>query len=336
MNHPTSLTPATATALALAASLLAAPAQAKETLGMALDPLCLTKAGEVLFLVDQTDGCGGTGRRCRAHRWAWAAFKPAGGTWEWENAGEATLDEDAAPEANAQVLRQLFKAPAAHPCAEYFRAPRLLSPDLPDSDSWFQYSVEKGALELHWQSHKVALPPEAKLWRLTWCAKGCETARVEPKPLDAGLTIAGASTAPAALLPALELALGGETLLGFPDPAGTGGYWIARIPQAPLRNLQSQLLLKDARPLAAKADLFASSRAAGLLDAALQLSPSNTDARLEYARLFARAGEVASAVRELEQLRALKGLRATLDADKAMDGLRPTAAFKHLVDTLPR
>ncbi len=324
-------------AATLAALVLSGEALAKPPAMSTLSPVCLTKGGAALFLLEQTEDCGSSDRRCRATRWAWAVLKPAAGTWENESIGEAVLDEASAPESNAQAARQLFKSPAAHPCAEYLRAPRLRSPDLPDSEAWFQYSVEKGALAVHWQGQRQEISSEVKLWRVSWCAKGCEGRegpREDPKPLDAGLSVVGGP-----MTPTIEVGTGAEALLGFQEPAGAASEratLLVRVPQARLREAQARLLYQDAHPLVAKADLFATSRAAGLLDAALQLWPGFAEARLDYARLLANGGDATRAVRELQQLKATRELRATLEADRALDSIRKTPAFAKLLESLPK
>jgi len=295
-----------------------------------LNPVCVTKAGAALFFFERSDDCGGAARHCRGSRWAWAALKS--GSWEFEGLGEAALDDESAPESNAQANRQLFKAPASHVCVSYLRAPKLVSPDLPDSDSWFQYSFEKGELVLRWQSQKVAVGGEVKLWRAAWSGKD---PKVDAKALDAGLSIVDGSKT-ATMLPAVELALGSDVLLGFPEPkqaSGEQGFLVVQATQAKLRQAQASLLLQDARRLP-PGDLLTAARAAGLLDAALQLEPGNAEARMDYARLLARQGEPAPVVRELDHLKATAGLKAKLAGDKAFDAVRAKDLFKRFVDGL--
>ena len=307
-----------------------ARALAAGTSTISLNPVCLTKAGAALFFLERTDDCGGASRHCRGSRWAWAALK--GGAWELEPLGEAALDDESSPESNAQASRQLFKAPAAHACVSYLRAPKVLSPDLPDSDSWFQYSVEKGELAVRWQSQKSIVGGEVKLWRVSWLAKD---ARVDAKALDAGLSILDGGK-PATVVPAIELVVAGDMLLGFAEPkqpSGDRGFWVVQASQPKLRQAQASLLLQDARRLP-PGDLLTAARAAGLLDAALQLEPGNVEARLDYAGLLARQGEPAPVVRELEHLKATAGLKAKIAADKAFDAVRAKDGFKRFVDGL--
>jgi len=132
---------------ALAACLLATalPAAAAAAGGstVSLTPVCVTKTGAALFFMEYVDDCSGASRHCHNTRWAYAAFKPGSG-WEFEQQGDAALDDDSGPESNVQSMRQLFKAPAAHTCVSYPRVARVRAPDLPDSDTYFQYSVEAG------------------------------------------------------------------------------------------------------------------------------------------------------------------------------------------------
>lgn len=316
---------------ALAATCLLASvpaARAAGTSSVGLSPVCVTKAGAVAFFLESTDDCAGAARTCRGSRWAWATFKP--GAWEFEVLGEAALDDGASPESNAQASRQLFKLPSSQACASYVRAPRVREPDLTDSEAWFQYSLEKGELVLHWQGQRTLVSPEAKLWRAAWGAE--KSPRAEARPLD--------SAALANAVPAISLALGSEVLLGFPEPAGTGerGFLLIQVPQTPLRRAQAGLLHEDAKKIQEKAagDLFASSKAAGLLDAALQLAPENEAARLDYARLLARQGEAAAAARELEHLKAVKGLRGTIESDPAFASVRSKDPIKRLLQALLR
>ena len=108
-----------------------------------------------------------------------------------------------------------------------------------------------------------------------------------------------------------------------------------QVAKAKLRAAGVRLLHEDARKLREKAgDLFAAARAAGLLDAALQLVPDDAETRLDYARLFAKQGDGARAVRELEHLKAMSGRKGRIGADKAFDGVRARDPFKRFVDGL--
>ncbi len=316
--------------------LAAFEARAAGASSAALNPICVTRAGAALFFFEQTEDCGGTSRHCRASRWAWAAYKS--GAWELEPLGSATLDDDASPEANAQAARPLFKASAAHPCAAFFRAPRTREPDLADSETWFQYSVEQGALSLSWQGMRATVAPGARAWRARWCAKGCDKGREGPRiealePRESSSAIAGASA------PAIELALGEEALLGFTEPpraSGERGFLVVSVSLARLREVKAELLHQDAKRLLAKApgDLLASAKVAGLLDAALQLAPANRAARLDYARLLAQQGDPAPVARELEQLRGMKGLRSAIESDPAFEAVRGKAPVQELLQRL--
>ncbi|MGI5863330.1 MAG: hypothetical protein ACOX6T_14915 [Myxococcales bacterium] len=310
---------------------------------ISVDPVCVTGADAVLFFIEQTDNCDGADKQCRNSRWAYGALAAKGG-WSFERLGDASLDEEAAPEKNAHVARQLFKAPAAHPCASFFRAPRLPSPDLPYAEAWFEYSIEGGALVLHWQGQREIVVPGVQLWRLGWCGAGCKAGqepRAEALALGAGNAKALATQMPPTV-PAIDLALGEQVILGFAEPKKDGatelGYLIVRVPQSNLRGLQAKLLHKDAKRLLEKAagDLFASAQAAGVFDAALQLDPANAEARFDYARLLALRGEPAPVVRELERLRGTPRLRARLEAERGFATVRGTEPFKKFLQSLPK
>lgn len=314
---------------------------------VALTPLCITKAGSALFFMEQSDDCGGADRRCRGGRWAYAALGVGRG-WEFEPLGECATDEEASPEANALAARQAFKAPAAHVCATFLRTALIREPDLPDSDAYFTYSIERGAVILRWNDQKTTLAGEVRLSRATWCARGCEAGRegprAEAKALDAGFTLLegrGAKKATAVLAPVMNLTVGGDVLLGFPEPVQDSkdrAYLVLQVPEKVLREAQARLLAEDARRQLDKGggDLLGESRATGLLDAALQLGPTATEVRFDYARALARRGDVASTVRELEKLRTSKDLRAKIDSDKAFVGLKAKEPFKKFVDGLPK
>ena len=209
-----------------------------------------------------------------------------------------------------------------------------------DSEAFFQYSVERGVLMLRWQEQKAAVGGEVRLSRLSWRKDG---PRADARPLEAGTTLVDGrdgKQAAAVMVPAIEFASGGEIVLGFADPSGEAerGFMVLQVPEARLRALQAQLLHEDARRLLERSagDLLASARAAGLLDAALQLAPGRDEARLDYARLLARQGEAAAAVRELEHLKAAKELRSKIDADKAFDPVRAKEPFKKFCEGLSR
>lgn len=313
------------------------PSQAAGAPRLTLSPLCVTRAGATLFFLEQTDDCGAASRRCRASRWAYAALKSS--TWQLEPLGSTALDDDASPESNAQAARQLFKAPAAHPCASFFRSSPTREPDLADSEVFFRYSIEQGALTLHWQGRSVAVGPSARIWRASWCGrgreKGCEGPNVEAISLAPGAT----KPEPSAV-PSVELSVGEDALLGFaeePSSGRSGGFLIAQVPLARLRQLKAELLYEDAKGLFAKAsgDLLASAKVAGLLDAALQRAPTNKAARLDYARLFAKQGDATRAVHELEHLRGTRELRSLLDGDAAFTGVRGKEPFRGFVERLP-
>ncbi len=334
------MTTPTLRAAALAVCLTAAPLPAlgAGSSSVTLSPTCITKTGAGLFFMEYVDDCAGAPRHCQNRRWAWAAAKPGGG-WEFESVGDAVLDDAAAPESNVQSMRQLFKGPSAHTCVSYLRVARVRAPDLPDSDSYFEYAVEGGALVLYWGAQQLALPAEAKLFRAAW---GKDGPRAEAKTLDAGLTVYASSLAgkkvAARMVPSVELTVGSDTLLGFPEPGAEPdkGFLVLLVPQARLRELQAQLLHRDAKALLEKAsgDLLAVSRAAGLLDAALQLSPGLSDARYDYARLFAQQGEAPAAARELAQLKGNRELRARIDADKAFAAVKAKAPVKKVLDAM--
>ncbi len=331
-------------AAALVAGLVfAVDAFAGNSSRVSVDPLCVTGADTVLFFVEQTDNCGGADKQCRNSRWAYGTLAAKGG-WGFETLGDASLDEEAAPENNALVTRQLFKAPAAHPCASFFRAPRLPSPDLPYAEAWFEYSLEGGALVLHWQGQRELVLPGVQLWRLGWCGAGCKAGagpNAEALALGAGNAKALAMQMPPTV-PAIDLALGDQVILGFAEPKRDGatelGYLILRVPQPKLRALQAKLLHKDAKRLLEKAagDLFVSAQAAGVFDAALQLDPANAEARLDYARLLALQGEPAPVLRELERLRRTPGLRARLEAEKGFAAVRGKEPFAKFLQSLPK
>jgi hypothetical protein len=354
-NHQRNV-PALAACLAAILSPLPALAAAPGAAGVSLSPLCASKSGAVLFFLERTDDCDGAKRQCRRNRWAYATLDLAGNGWKLEPLGEASLDEEASPEKNLEVSRQTFAAPASLTCATLFRAPKLPSPDLAFSEAWFQYSIETGALAVHWQGEREVISPDVKLWRLNWCSKGCgaagESPRAEALQLKPELTVVEtklaqdgkASNVTAALLPTIDLSLGTDALLGFSEPARQGsghkerGFIVARVSQERLRRAQANLLHHDAQRVLEKAagDLFATSRAAGLLDAALQLDPSNAETRFDYARLFAMQGDARAAVRELEQIKQSPGLRAKLEKDPVMKPLGSNEAFRTLLESLPK
>lgn len=304
----------------------------------AMNPLCVTRAGAALFFFEQTEDCGGSSRRCRTSRWAWAAYKA--GAWDLEALGAATADDDASPEANAQAARPLFKASAAHPCASFIRAPRSREPDLPDSETWFQYAVEGGALVLHWQGLQAVVAPAVRAWRAGWCARGCEKGREGPRleAIEAGRS---SSAMVGAAAPAVELGLGEEALLGFSEPpsaAGERGFLVMSVNRARLREAKAELLHRDAKALLAKAsgDLLASAKVAGLLDAALQLAPANRAARLDYARLLAQQGDAERAARELEHLRGMEELRSIVEGERSFEAVRRKGPVRELLERLAR
>ncbi|HEY3445814.1 MAG TPA: hypothetical protein VGK67_05580 [Myxococcales bacterium] len=325
-------------------SALALPgvARAAGTSAVTLSPVCVTKAGASLFLAEQSDNCSGAQRRCRGVRWAWATLAKG---WEFETLGDGAEDEAASPESNAGAVRQLFKAPsaAAGACERYLRAAKLREPNLADSDIFFSYSVERGALTLHWADQKVAVAGDVRLSRVAWCPRGCAAGgsgpKAEARAIEPGYTLvekkAGKETT-AELVPTLSFASGADAVLGFPEPSqGTGdsGFVVLQVPEARLREAQAKLLHQDAQKLLAKSgDLLSESKATGLLDASLQLNGADAEARLDYARILARQGEAASAVRELEKLRSSKDLKSRLESDKAFLPVKGKDAYKKFLD----
>ncbi len=85
---------------------------------------------------DSTRACPNATTSCREMFWSYATLSPKGaGQWTFDALGSARLDESASAQQNAQSARQRFDAPAAHPCAAFFRADRLPSPAPPSDDS---------------------------------------------------------------------------------------------------------------------------------------------------------------------------------------------------------
>jgi len=111
---------------------------------------------------------------------------------------------------------------------------------------------------------------------------------------------------------------------------------VLQVPESRLHEAQAKLLHQDAQRLLEKSsgDLLSESRAAGLLDASLQLNPADAEARLDYARILARQGEAAAAVRELDRVRTYKDLRSRLESDKAFVSVKGKDAFKKFMDGL--
>jgi len=313
-----------------ATSLLLVPSASRAAgASVSLTPVCVTKSGAVLFFMEDVGKCEGADRQCRRNRWAYAALKP--GAVEFEAAGEATLDVDGSPESNARTAQQTFRSPAAHPCVSVFRAPRLPSPDLAYAEAWFEYSMTQGSLSLHWQGQELGVEG-AESWRVSWGkAPQAEALKAAKKADPKG---AKATEKVATRVPTLELLVGTDAVLGFPSPEG---YLLFRVSQAKLGQLKARLLHQDARQLLEKAagDLLTAEKAAGVLDAALQLDPSNTQARLDYARLLAMNGDPIPVVRELEQLRSMPSLKKVLEGDKGLDAVREKEKFKKFVQGLP-
>ncbi|MGC4122265.1 MAG: hypothetical protein QM765_48315 [Myxococcales bacterium] len=316
-------------------------ARAAGTSSVTLTPVCVTKSGASLFLAEQSDDCAGATRRCRGLRWSWAAL---GKAWEFEALGEAADDEAASPESNAGAVKQLFKAPASASlsCERYLKAPKLREPNLADSDTFFTYSVERGVLVLHWADQKATVGGDVRLSRLSWCtAKGCATPKAEARAIESGFTLVekkGGKELTAEALPALSFASGADAVLGFAEPSqgsGDTGFVVLQVPEARLREAQAKLLHQDAQKLLAKSgDLLSESKAAGLLDASLQLNGADAEARLDYARILARQGDAVSAVRELEKVRSTKDLKSKLDSDKSFVPVKGKDAYKKFFDSL--
>lgn len=324
------------TVVCLAAGLPLTGAYAGKS-SVSLEPVCVTKSGAALFFLEVTEDCSAANRHCRGSRWAWAALK--GNAWEFEPQGEAMLDDTASPEANAQAARQLFKPPAAQTCVSFLRAPRVREPDLADSDAFFQYTVERGVLVLHWGDSKATVAADVHLSRAAWK----DGPKAEAKSIDPGFTLQetrAGKKAVAQVVPAVELSVGGEVLVGFPEPAQDGpdtGFLLLQIPEAKLRALQAQLLHEDGKKVLEKGpDLLGDARAAGLLDAALQLSPSSAEVRMDFARILGRLGDAAATVRELEKLKGAKDLRSRIESDKAFVPVKSKEPFKKFVDGLPK
>lgn len=339
MTRPTT-TAALAVCLASALPLLLLPggARAAGASAVTLTPVCVTKSGASLFLAEQTDDCGGAQRRCRGVRWSWAALAKG---WEFEAQGEAADDEGAAPESNAGAVRQLFKGPASHTCERYLKAAKLREPNLADSDIFFSYSIERGALVLRWADLKAPVGGDVRLSRLSWCAKGCATPKAEARPIDSGYTLVekkAGKELTAEVVPTISFSTGSDAVLGFPEPqSGSAdlGFVVLQVPEAKLREAQARLLHQDAQKLLGKAgDLLSESKATGLLDASLQLNGADAEARLDYARILARQGDAASAVRELEKLRGGKDLKARLDSDKSFLPVKGKDPYKKFLDSL--
>ncbi len=342
LHHPP--TRALAACLACAALALPGAARAAGSSSLTLTPVCVAKGGASVFLAEQSDDCSGAQRRCRGARWGWAALSKA---WEFEALGEAADDEAASPEANAGSARQLFKAPASPSlaCERYLRAPKLREPNLPDSDIVFSYSIERGALTLRWGELKAAVGGEVRLSRVAWCPRGCPGGgaglRAEAKAIEPGYTLverkAGKETT-AEVVPTVSFSTGSEAVLGFPDPSqggGDAGFLVLQVPEARLREAQAKLLHQDAQKLLAKSgDLLSESKAAGLLDASLQLNGADAEARLDYARSLARGGDAVSAVRELERLRSTSGLKSRLESDKSFVPVKGKDAYKRFLGSL--
>lgn len=339
MNLPSAKT----FAVCLAAAITPSGASAAGTSAVTLSPVCVTKAGAALFLAEQSDDCGGAKRRCRGVRWAWASL---GKSWEFEALAEASDDEGASPEANLAATRQVFKGPSTQVCERYLRAPKLREPNLADSDSFFAYSIERGALTLHWSGQKVYVAGEVRLSRAAWCGRGCtgrEGPKAEARPIESGFTLVdrrGGKEATAVVVPTVSFTVGADAILGFPEPSptdGEAGFVVLQVPEARLRETQAKILHQDARKLLEKAgDLLSESRAAGLLDASLQLNGADAEARLDYARILARQGEAAATVRELEKIRSTKDLRSRLESDRAFVPVKGHDAYKKFLESLAR
>ena len=319
--------PLTLLALALPSSALAANA---------LDPLCQLQDGSVLFFTESTRACPNATASCRETFWSYATLSPKGaGQWTFDALGSARLDESASAQQNAQSARQRFDAPAAHPCAAFFRADRLPSPDLPDAEGWFRYSFEKGQLLVHWKTLKRALPLQAR-WDIDFCQQGCGA---QGPGLRATLVDKKRLSDIPASDPAFDLRLDDVALLGF-SPSGVKSdrvtRWMVSVPLSSLKKAQAELLHKDALSFSqsARDDLLGAAMVAGLYDAALQLDPDNRALRLDYARHFAGQADAASAVRELKLLPASADLKASLAKDAAFDPIRAAAAFQQFLSSL--
>ncbi len=319
--------PLTLLALALPSSALAANA---------LDPLCQLQDGSVLFFTESTRACPNATASCRETFWSYATLSPKGaGQWTFDALGSARLDESASAQQNAQSARQRFDAPAAHPCAAFFRADRLPSPDLPDAEGWFRYSFEKGQLLVHWKTLKRALPLQAR-WDIDFCQQGCGA---QGPGLRATLVDKKRLSDIPASDPTFDLRLDDVALLGFP-PSGVKSdrvtRWMVSVPLSSLKKAQAELLHKDALSFSqsARDDLLGAAMVAGLYDAALQLDPDNRALRLDYARHFAGQADAASAVRELKLLPASADLKASLAKDAAFDSIRAAAAFQQFLSSL--
>lgn len=303
----------------------------------AFSPLCQLKDGSVLFFAESSHSCPNATATCRETFWSYATLAPQGaGQWSFQAVGTARLDESATSLSNAQNGKQRFEAPGAQPCAAFFRADRLAAPDLPDAEGWFRYSLENGQLMVHWKTLKRALPMQAR-WDVAFCQRDCGQGGPGPRATFADRK---QREGVPETDPVFDLRLDEVALLGFPQPGvkserSTG--WIVSVPLDSLKKAQAELLYRDALSFSqsARADLLVSAMVAGLLDAALQLDPSNDRIRLDYARHFAGQAAAALAVRELKLLPASSDLKARLAKDAAFEPIRSAGVFQQFLAALP-
>ncbi|MDR0965928.1 MAG: tetratricopeptide repeat protein [Myxococcales bacterium] len=302
-----------------------------------LSPLCQLQDGKLLFFAEATRSCPGAIASCRETFWSYATLTSQGPNhWSFQPAGSARLDENATAQSNGLNAKQLFAAPSDVPCANFFRAPRLLSPDLPDAEGWFRYSFEKGQMMIHWKTLKRAIPFQTR-WTVALCQSNCGQGGPGPRvsPVDQkNLTDIPESD------PTFDLHLDGVAIVGFPPPGvkserSTG--WIASLPLDSLKKAQADLLYRDALNFSqsARDDLLGGSMLVGLLDAALQLDPDNQAIRLDYARHLASQSLAALAVRELKLLPVTPDFKARLGKDAAFSPIRGDAIFQKFIASLP-
>ena len=324
--------------IASAALLLLLPSGVSQAATI-FSPVCQTESGGVLFLTQATRACPKSLASCRERFWAYATLQSTGNelkTWAFTPMGTSRLDESAAPEENAKSAQQFFPAPKKDTCAAFFRAALLTSPELDDSTDLFRYSFEGGKLMVHWEANKSVVPFVTR-WNVGFCDKDCGTAGMGPIAKQASkLDIFDMPVS----TPSFDLRLKDTAILGFPDPK-TGNVpstsLIVSVHLPFLKKTQAFLLYNDALSYSqsARTDLLGGAMITGLLDAALQLDPSNETIRLEYARHLASQGSNKEAIRELKALPPTPGLKKVLTEDTSFDSLRKLPDFQALQKSLP-
>lgn len=337
MSHSLRHAVETLTSAAILAVLPAGAAQAATV----FSPICQTGTDSVLFLAESTRSCPNAVSACRERIWSYATLKRGDATshtWNMSPIGSSRLDESASPADNAKSAQQFFEAPKGETaaCTAFFRAARLPDPDLADAEGWFRYSFEKGQLMVHWKTNKSVVPFVTR-WNVGTCDKNCGAAGPGPIAKEAGKA---ALSDMEVTTPTFDLRLNDMAILGFPAK-GAGNTpstsMVVSVHLPFLKKNQAFLLYNDALSFSqsARDDLLGGAMITGLLDAALQLDPSNATIRTEYARHLASQGAIKEAMRELKALPATPDLKKTLATDPNFDGLRGNADFQALLKSLP-